>query len=199
MRRSLPSFGLLVLSPLLVLTSGCNRMDVAFNAAGPAPLTANVNASDPFAVEPATLRPDFLHGACGAHSPFGFRIGISFRGGDDIILRGVRFSFVDRSGSHVLPDLFPIASLASAPPTMPSTSPVTMPGIAPLPAASPVSIPGVSPITGVLVPAGAHRRFDFFLGFGCLVFSPGEVIVVIETADRRGLPHSSRIRVVVGA
>ena len=198
MPRSLPSFGLLVLSPILLLTGGCNRMDFAFNAAGPAPLTANVNAAGSFDVEPGTLRPEFLHGACGTHAPFGFRIGISFRGGDDIILRGVRFSFADHSGARVLPDVFPIASLASAPPTMPSTSPVTMPGIAPLPAASPISIPGVSPITGVLVPAGAHRRFDFFLGFGCLVFSPGEIIVVIDTADRRGRPHTSRIRVVVG-
>ena len=202
MRRSLPSFGLLLLSMAVLTSAACDRMSVAVSTTGPAPLTANVSVSGSFGVEPSTVRPEILPGACGRHSPFGARLGITIRGGEDVILRSVRFAFEDRGGARALPEVTPIPSLSSPVPvaaSLPSSSPVTVPGAAPLPAGTPIAIPGASPITGVLVPAGSHRRFDFFLRFTCLVVSPGEIIVVIDTANRSGRFDTFEHRVPLGS
>ena len=202
MPGSLPGFGLLVLSLLVVTTTACNRMDVAFSATGPAPVTATVNLGASFDVEPSIIRPETLPGSCGTHSPFGLRLGVTIRGGEDVILRSVRFAFEDRSGTRALPEVTPIPSLSSPFPggaTLPSSSPVTQPGVAPLPTATSIPVPGASPVTGLLVPAGSPRRFDFFLQFTCIVFAQGEVVVVIDAADRRGRFDTSELRVRVGS
>lgn len=199
-RRSLPSFGLLVLSLSTIATVACNRMDVAFNTTGPAPLSASVSVSGSFGVEPSIIHPEALPGTCGTHSPFGLRLGITIRGGEEVILRGVRFAFEDRAGTRALPQVTPIPSLSAplpAPATLPSSSPVTMPGTAPLPATASIPIPGGSSINGLLVPAGSQRRFDFFLQFTCIVFPQGEVVVVIDSARRSGSFETSELRVPV--
>ena len=198
MSRSLPSFGLLVLSLSALTTAACTT-EVAFTATGPAPLAANVNAGGSFGVEPASVRPERLPGACGAQSAFGLRLGVTIRGGEDVILRSVRFAFEDRHGRRALPEVTPLPSLSSPLPagaTLPSSSPVTIPGSAPLPTAGPIPIPGASPITGVLVPAGSERRFAFFLQFTCLVLPQGDVVVVIDSA-RGGRFETSELRVSV--
>ena len=200
MRRSLPSFGLLVVSLSALPTVACNQMDVAFVATGPAPLTAGVSVSGPFSVEPATLRPESLPGSCGEHSPFGLRLGLTVRGGEDVILRSVRFEFEDRHGSRALPEVLSIPSLSSPVPaggTLPSSSPVTIPGSAPLPATAPIPIPGAAPATGVLVAAGTHRRFTYFLQFTCIVIPSGDVVIVIDSARGRGTFETSELRVSV--
>ena len=201
MRRSLPSFRLLVLSLSLLTTAACSQADVAFSATGPAPLTANVSVSGPFSVEPSAIRPELLPGSCGTHSPFGLRLGVTIRGGEDVILRSVRFEFEDRDGASALPVVVSIPSLSSPIPsgaTIPSASPVTMPGSAPLPATTPVTIPGASPTTGVLVAAGSHRRFTYFLQFTCIVIPHGELVVVIDSARGSGRFEISELRVPVG-
>jgi hypothetical protein len=199
MRRSLPSFRLLVLS-LSLLTTACNQMDVAFSATGPAPLTASVGVSGPFSVEPGILRPEALPGSCGARSPFGLRLGFTIRGGEDVILRSVRFEFEDRDGASALPVVVSIPSLSSPRPsgaTIPSSSPVTIPGSAPLPTTTPITIPGASPTTGVLVAAGSDRRFTYFLQFTCIVIPRGDLVVVIDSARRGGTFESTELRVPV--
>ena len=199
MRRSLPGFGLLVLSVSALTTTACDST-VGFTATGPAPLSANINVSGSFGVEPSIIRPERLPGSCGAHAPFGLRLGVTIRGGEDVILRSVRFAFEDRHGRRALPEVTPLPSLSSPLPTaatLPSSSPITMPGNAPLPTMGPIPIPGASPITGVLVPAGSHRRFAFFLQFTCIVFPQGEVVVVIESARRDGTLETSEQRVRV--
>jgi hypothetical protein len=195
-RRSLPGFGLLVLSALT--TAACDST-VAFTATGPAPLSANVNVSGSFGIEPSIVRPEQLPGSCGAHSPFGLRLGVTVRGGDDVILRSVRFVFEDRDGRRALPEVTALPSLSSPLPAagaLPSSSPVTVPGNAPLPTTGPIPIPGATPITGVLVPAGSDRRFTFFLQFTCLVFPQGDVVVVIDSA-RGGRFETTELRVRV--
>ena len=187
--RSLPSFGLLVL-PVFVLTTACNQADVAFTATGPSPLAANISLGSSFGVEPSTLRSELLPGACSPGAPFGVRLGLTIRGGEDIIVRGVRFSFVDPIGTRLLPEILPIPSPSGG-------SPTPARGIAPLPATSPIPIPGAGSITGVLVPAGAHRRLDYFLRFSCIVIAEGQIVVVIDAADGRGRPHTSEMRVTV--
>lgn len=198
MSRSLPSFGILVLSVSALSTAACDST-VAFTATGPAPLSANINVSGSFGVEPSIIRPEDLPGSCGTHSPFGLRLGVTVRGGEDVILRSVRFLFEDRHGAKALPVVISLPSLSSPIPggTIPSSSPVTIPGNAPLPTAAPVPIPGASPITGVLVPAGSERRFTFFLQFTCTVLPHGDVIVLIDSARRSGTFETSELRVPV--
>jgi hypothetical protein len=200
MRRSLPSFGLLVLSLSALSTAACNTTEVAFTTTGPAPLAAHVNVGGAFSVEPSIIRPEILPGSCGAHSPFGLRLGVTIRGGEEVILRSVRFEFEDRTGAKALPVVIAIPSLSSPIPaagTIPSSSPVTIPGNAPLPATAPIPIPGASPTTGVLVAAGSHRRFDFFLQFTCIVIPHGEVVIFIDSARRSGTFETSKLRVPV--
>ena len=199
MRRSLPSFGLLVLSLSALSTTACNTTELAFTTTGPAPLAAHVNVRGAFSVEPSTIRPEVLPGSCGTNSPFGLRLGVTIRGGEDVILRSVRFVFEDRTGMRALPEVTPLPSLSSPLPagaTLPSSSPVTVPGNAPLPAAATIPIPGASPITGVLVPAGSERRFAYFLQFTCIVFPQGDVVVVIDSA-RGAQFEQSELRVPV--
>ena len=107
----------------------------------------------------------------------------SMRAADAATGSGVLFC----DGMRALPEVTPLPSLSSPLPagaTLPSSSPVPVPGNAPLPAATSIPIPGASPITGVLVPAGSERRFAYFLQFTCIVFSRGEVVIVIDAADR---------------
>ena len=202
MPGSLPGFGLLVLSLLVFTTTACNRLDVAFSATGPAPLTANVSLSAAFDVEPSIVRPEILPGSCGTHSPFGVRLGLAIRGSEDFILRSVRFSFEDRFGARTLPDVMPIPSLSSPLPAgaaLPSSSPVSVPGIAPLPAATSIPIPDGSPITGMLVPGGSPRSLHFFIRFGCGIVSRGTILIIIDAADRHGRFETSELRVPLGS
>ena len=200
MSRSLPSFGLLVLSLPLLTTAACNRMNVDFSATGPAPLTASVSVSGPFGVEPSAIRPEVLPGSCGTHSPFGLRLGLTIRGGEDVILRGVRFEFEDRDGASALPTVVSIPSLSSPIPagaTIPSSSPIPIPGSAPLPATTPVTIPGTSPTTGVLIAAGSDRRFTYFLQFTCIVIPHGDLVVFIDSARGGRTFETTELRVPV--
>lgn len=190
MPGKLPSFGVLVL-PLVVLTSACSGTDVSFDATGPAPLTANVSINSSFDVRPASLRFEFVPGSCGAQSASGIRIGVVFRGTDDVVVQNLRFAFEDRDGRRRLPDIIPIPSLASP---LPSSSPITAPGIAPLPPGTTIPIPGAAPVTGLLVQAGSHRELDFLLLLGCGVISPGQIVVVIGVADRHGRIETTELR-----
>jgi hypothetical protein len=201
MPGKLPSFGVLVL-PLFVLTSGCNGTDVSFNATGPAPLAASVTINSSFGIEPARLRSEIVPGACGAVSASGIRIGVVVRGSDEVVVQSLRFVFEDPDGRRRLPDVIPIPSLASPLPsgqTIPSSFPTPLPGVAPLPPATTIPIPGASPVTGVLVQAGSHRELDFLLHLGCGVVTDGQLIVVIEAADRQGRSGTSELRARVGS
>jgi hypothetical protein len=124
---------------------------------------------------------------------------VTIRGGEDVILRSVRFAFEDRNGGRTLPQIIALPSLTSPHPagaTLPSSTPVTMPGIAPLPASTSIPIPGASSVTGVLVPGGSERRFAFFLQFSCTVLPHGDVVVVIDSV-RGGSFETSELRVPV--
>lgn len=200
MSRSLPGVGLLVLSLSVLTTAACNTTEMAFTATGPAPLAATLSVGGAFSVEPSIIRHEVLPGSCGAHSPFGLRLGVRIRGGEDVILRSVRFAFEDRSGGRALPQITALPSLTSPRPAgapLPSSTPVTMPGIAPLPASTSIPIPGASSVSGVLVPAGSERRFAFFLAFSCIVFPDGDVVVVIDAARRGGRFETTELRVPV--
>lgn len=196
MVRRLPSFGVPVLCLVLLPAAACDRTAIEFNATGPAPLNASINIGASFGVEPATLRAEVLPGICGP----GVRLGVTIRGDQDVIVRGVTFVHVNTAGASTLPAVIPIPNLSAPVYPMgdiPSSSPVTIPGVAPLPTATTIPIPGAAPLTGVLITPGSHGRFDYFLRFGCIEITGGEVVVVIDTADRHGRPGSVEKRVRV--
>lgn len=200
MSRRLPSFGVPVLCLLLLPSIACDQTAVAFNAAGPAPLNANISIGTSFGVEPATLRAEFLPGICGTAIRPGLRLGVRVRGDHDVIVRSLTFVHIDPAGTSTLPEVIPIPDLAAPAYPMrdiPSTAPVTIPGVAPLPTATTIPIPGAPPLSGVLVTPGSHGRFDYFLRFGCIEITGGEVVIVIDTADRHGRPGSVEKRVRV--
>ena len=198
MPRSLPSFGVPVLC-LLMVTAACSHQSTDTTITGPTPLNATSgNAS--FAVEPATLRPEPWPGSCGAHVPFGVRLGLTFPGEHDIILRGIRFAFTDRLGATAAPTIIPgmpnVTTPAPFAQTLPPASSITMPGMTSLPITS-IPIPGASPIDGVLIRAGSSQRFDYILQFPCGVISDGVVVIVIDSADRSGRFGTAEMRVRV--
>jgi hypothetical protein len=201
MTTSLPKYGVSLLFMLLVATTACGRTDAVPTA--PTPTLATSSVQSAFGVEPLSVMPEFLHdGSCVGSRRFGARLGLSVRGGRDVILRGLRFSFVDRFGARSLPEVIPIPSLSAPLPqalTIPTASPVPIPGVAPLPGTSPIPIPGSSPVIGLVFPAGTSRVLPFFVRFGCGVVPEGFVFIAAEAADDAGNFSTSELRVRVGA
>lgn len=188
MSTRVPKYGLLLLFPGLVIAAACDRAEVS--ATAPSPTSAVFQLQSSFIVEPATVRPELLHTAsCVARPAFGARISIIVRGAHDVIVRGVRFRFTDRFGATAQPEVIPIPSLSSSilpAPTIPTSSPIPIPGIAPLPGTSPIPIPGASPVDGLFIPAGTPRRLPFFLRFGCSIVADGILRISIEAGDASG-------------
>jgi hypothetical protein len=173
--------------PLLFFAlTGCDQANITV-AAAPTAVTAGLTSSA-IAFEPATLRPEFLPGvSCGRRSFFGARIIIVIRG-DDVSVRGLRFRFTDLLGMTALPRVTSIPGNAplSAPISSFPTSPIPIPGIAPMPMTSPIPIPG------------ATQAFPFFLTFDCNVASEGTLSVFVDNVDRNGGMTTTELRARVG-
>ena len=200
MSRRLPSFGVPVLCLVLLPSMACDRTAVEFNATGPAPLNANIHIGASLGVEPATLRAEALPGICGSTIRSGLRLGIRVHGDHDVIVRGLKFLHISSAGASTFPEVIPIPNLAAPVYPMsdiPSSSPLTIPGVAPLPTSTTIPIPGAPALSGVLIPPGSHGRFDYLLRFGCVEITGGEIVVFIDLADRNGKPGSAEKRVRV--
>ena len=172
-------FGLPV---LLLSLAGCDRAEVAVTTA-PTAVTASFTSSA-LGFEPSRLRPEPLPAAsCGIRSRFGTRIIIIVRDAG-VSLLGVRFRFTDFLGVTALPWVSPIPGTAplSAPISTFPTSPIPVPGIAPMPMRSPIPIPGTS------------QTLPFFLAFDCGVGSEGTLTVFLDTADGNGVTRTSELR-----
>jgi hypothetical protein len=199
MARSLPNFGVAVLFVALLVTTGCNTQ-ADFALTGPAPLVATANIHASFGAEPASVQPEFFPSGSCVGQAFGARVGIRVHGDRDVILRGLRFTYVDPSGLRLLPDVFSIPTLSTPVAltgSMPNSSPVSVPGFAPLPSATLIPMPASSPITGVVISAGSSHLFPFFLNFGCGVITNGVIVVIVDAGDRDGKFSTSELRVVV--
>lgn len=199
MARSLPNFGVPVLFLSLLLVSGCNDLQADLSLTGPAPLTATASVN--FDTEPSSVRPELFHSAsCVGGTAWGVRVGVRVHGDQDVILRGLHFSYVDRFGVQSLPDVMAIPNLTtpvSLSGLMPNSSPVPVPGFAPLPSATLIPIPGSSPIQGVIVSSGGTRLFPYFARFGCGSPSGGVIVIVVDAGDRDGRFSMSELRVRV--
>lgn len=199
MTRSLPTYRVPLLFVLVGITA-CDRSNASVTAPGTTLEMSAIHSS--LDVEPRSLHPTFLPaGSCVGSAPFGVRVSFVFRGDHDVILRGLRFSFIDRFGVTTLPQVIPIPDHVPAHPqgsTIPTTSPVTLPGIAALPGVSPITMPGSSPITGLAFAGGTSHVLPFFVQFGCGVFPEGILIISADAGDRSGRFSTSEMRVRIG-
>lgn len=200
MARSLPNFGVAVLFVSLLVTTGCSETQADFALTGPAPLVATANIHASFGAEPSIVQPEFFHfGSCVGQA-FGARVGIRVHGDHDVILRGLRFTYVDPRGLRSLPDVLSIPTLTTPVAligNMPNSSPVPVPGFAPLPSATLIPMPASSPINGVVISAGSSHLFPFFVRFGCGVFTDGVIVIVVDAGDRDGRFSTSELKVLV--
>ena len=190
MYERFPTYAPVVLALLLTASVACNR--TAASPTTPAPAGGALKRS--FTAEPLIVRPEFLAGSsCTTRSSFGVRITVTLGAGEDLILRGLRFSFTDRFGDRALPEVFPAPHGSF----IPSSSPLPFPGVAPLPSRGPIPIPGLPPIDGLLVSARTSRELPFFLRFGCGLFPEGTILIDGDFNDRNGRPDRAEIRVSV--
>jgi hypothetical protein len=173
----LPTYAVILLLLVLVSSSACNRGSVTMTAPN---TTTNLKAT--LASEPESVRPQFLTDLCPSHPAFGVRLTVIV-GGEDLIVRGVRFGFFGRTGTHFVPHAF-LTTLGST--TIPSTSAVPFTGTVSLPNSSPIPIPGAPAIHGVRVNAGDRLALPFFLRFGCGVLPEGSIVVTVDTSDTIG-------------
>ena len=137
-----------------------------------APSTPAFQAS--ITAEPLSVRPEFLPSHdCTGRPPFGVRVVIIMRG-PDIVLRGLSFQFIDLVGTRTAPVVIPLPTPSTAVSSLPSASPVPVPGIAALP------------------PMPSSAPMPFLAQFGCGVIPDG--ILIITARSDRG---TSEMRVVV--
>jgi hypothetical protein len=110
---------------------------------------------------------------CDGRSAFGIRVVISLRG-RDVLLNGLRFQFIDLVGNRTLPEVIRLPSPSTAATSLPSASPVTLPGIAALPAL---------PVTGAM---------PFFARFGCGILPEGTLVI---TGDLNGRMEQAKVTI----
>jgi hypothetical protein len=128
-----------------------------------------------FAVEPATLRPEFITGtSCVAFLPFNTRVVIV--PGNGRMVNGVRFRFTDLFGVVVVP------RVSSDQTGLPIPIPGTLP---PLP--TPMPIPGSS--------ASTQQRLAFLLTFDCGVRPQGMLMIDVQSAGASGTMQTSQMQV----
>lgn len=161
-------------APVLLLLTVLTAIGCEFRTAaptGPAAASAPQNA---ITVEPASVRAEFLSsGGCFLRPPFAVRIRLHLRGG--FFVRGLRFHFIDQFGTRSLPEVTPIPSPGNPPSTIPSSSPVPVPGIAALP---PFPDGGSSP---------------FIVKFGCGVIPGGTLFI---NADHEHGTVAMKVRII---
>jgi hypothetical protein len=187
-----PTYGLVLLFLVFTATAACDRLDTP---ASPAP-KASAEAS--LTAEPAAPRPELLHSfACPTRPGFGIRLIVIASGEQDLILRGIRFAFMDRFGDRAFPQVIPTPTLSSASTSLPSSSPIPIPGAAPLPGSSLIPVPGALPIEGLLISGGGSRSLPFFLTFGCGLVPEGTITISADTATRSGSSGTSQLLVPV--
>jgi hypothetical protein len=200
MARSLPNFGVPVLFVSLLFTTGCNNTQADFSLTGPAPLAASANIHSSFGVEASSVEPEFFHSGSCVGRTGGVRLGIRVHGDRDLILRSLRFTYVDPRGMRSLPDVISIPSLSTPVALtgiMPNSSPISVPGFASLPNTTVIPIPGSSSITGVVISAGSPHLFPFFVNLGCGFIGNGVIVIVVDAGDRDGRFSTSELKVVV--
>jgi hypothetical protein len=177
---------LVAIAPLVLAACDTNGIDGStVTLTAPGSLTSMA-----LAIEPATIRPEFLSSSsCRTRPSFRGRLSVTVRAGADRFLRHIRFEFRDRFGSRALPTAVPIPSI--------STSIIPTSTTVPMPTSSPIPIPGHVPFGGTLISSGISLTQAFSLHFACGHGAVGTLFVEIESADRQGTIDVSRTSVPV--
>ena len=176
-----------VAAGMLVLSLGaaaCGDGDPAHLEAtllGPSQIQAQV-----VMIQPSVVAPSFLPGrACGTLPAFETQFTMFFTTDRDLIGRGLRLSFVDRTGIVVPSTMFHAAFVGTTAPNTPVNIPNT-------PA---VPIPSSLPFFGM--PVQPRSNFVIVVNFDCGVLANGTLSVEAETADSAGLTTMSRATIRV--
>lgn len=184
--------------PVLILSASlataCSDSDsVSITAPG------QITSADFVTAEPMVLTPEFLASpACSGQSAFRTRVIIVVGGSEDLILRRLRFSFVDRFGRNAVPTVLSSSSASATP--LPSSSPIPLPGPTSIPTGSAVATPVSSAVTlDALISGGSRRSLPFFLEFGCHVPAVGTLTVSVEATNRQGRPRTSHLTLPMGS
>ena len=139
--------------------------------------------------EPERITPEFLPGlSCPDGRPFQGQVNVLVQAADDMVIRGLGFEFLDRSGSRTTPTATPRSSTAAS-------IPVSLP--VPLPSASAVPIPRPGQ-AGLPLGGGDLVSLPFVVQFGCGVQSSGTLVIVVLTADSSGVENRAEARVRIG-
>jgi hypothetical protein len=136
-----------------------------------APASRGLQAS--ITAEPLSARPEFLPVVCQGLPAFGVRVIINLRG-PDVVLSGLRFQFIDLVGTRTLPEVIRLPTPSSSVSSIPTTTPVTLPGIAALP------------------PLPTSTTIPFFARFGCGIRPEGTLIV---TGDLNGTTEQMKVMI----
>lgn len=181
---------LLFLCFALVPMFACDRGSMEVPTA-PTTFQAQPTVQSAFTAQPQTLQTEFLPArpdftTC-LTPAFGTRVIIVVSGGSDLFLNGLRFRFTDRFGISALPLVTPI----------PGTSPFVVP-LTSIPTGSPITAPGIAPLPTAPIPIPQPRQFPFFLSFGCGVGTDGILVVTADTTNGRGLAGTMQMQLRVG-
>ena len=181
-----------------VLAAACDGNGADLGVTSTAPTSIRSAQSTRITAEPETVVPQMLTSAfCAVEPPFQASVSVVVRAGDDVIVQGLGFEFIDRSGTRTAPAVTPSSSTAASIPTtlpvpLPSSSPVPIPGPGSLP------IPGQGSIPGLLVSPGNLLTLPFLLQFECGVPASGTLVIVVATRDAGGDDDTSEARVRIG-
>jgi hypothetical protein len=178
------------------LASGCGNTNEGASPTTPTEVRGSMGIS----AEPEVVTPEFLPSPfCARFRPFGARILIVVRPGRDLVLRGVRFHFIDRFGVRAVPTAIPLVTTTSGPSGTPgSTIPVPGSATIPIPGSSTIPIPGSpSSFDPLMILGGSQQTLPFFLQFDCGVPADGTVFVNVDTTNGSGSPQTSQLRVEI--
>jgi hypothetical protein len=175
---------------VVLFTSACDGM----NGNPTTPAATNTSGLALLAVQPATLKPQFVGGPfvdpfCVATPPFLAFISLTFGSNIDVFLDRVRFDFVDRSGRKAIPTATAIPGFQSS---LPSSTPV------PFPSSLTFPTPGLVSFGGILIGPDRRRTDSFSLRFDCGVPGFGTLFVVVESTTRFGAPGITQTSVPIG-
>jgi hypothetical protein len=138
-------------------------------------------------LHPSIVSPAFLPSrSCGTLPAFETQFTMVFTTDRDLTMRGMRFSFTDRTGIIVPSSAFRAAFVGTASPNTPVNIPNT-------PA---VPIPDSLPFFGM--PVSPRSNLVILVNFDCGVLAHGTLAVEAETADSAGAVAVSRASVRVG-
>ena len=191
-RKYLPAF--LILS---WLAAACDGNGGGARISSTAPTSLGSDESVRLAAEPETIRPRLLSGTtCTAEPPFQASLAVIVRASEPVVVQGLGFEFIDRSGARTVPQVTPGSTTAAS---IPTTLPVPLPTSSPVPVPPSGALPTPAPgAAGLPVSPADRLSLPFLLQFGCGVPASGTLVIVVSASNAAGDGETSETRVGIG-